>query len=163
MKKTYLHFILSCVVLLGLFTFVSCSDNDNEEVETTIDYNALPETAQTFLTCYFGGKSNVLKIQETFTENMTLYEVTTDDGFSVVFNSSGYWQQINSTGEKTIPSAVIPEQIQQTLSEKYYGYGVKEINTEGQNYHLVLSNNQGGDSIELIFNQSGEILSDSSM
>ena len=160
MKKSFI--ITLSLMILGL-GFYSCSDKDENEVENLISYSELPEEAQKFLSTYFRGEENVLKVEENIENSGTLYEVNTKDGFEIVFNARGYWQEIDAPSGKTIPVSVLPEPIRQTLSYQYHGYGVVEVNTTGENYHLVLSNNQGGDSLDLTFNQSGEIVSTGEM
>lgn len=161
MKKS-LFLILSLVMTFS-YGFVSCSDDNEKEVENIISVSDLPAKAQTFLTTYFRGYE-VEKVQkETVNNTMVVYEVELEGGYSINFNSEGEWTQVEAPYGKNIPTGFIPEPILQTLDYQYHGYGITEINTTGQNYHLVLGNNQGGDSIELIFNQSGEIVSTGDM
>lgn len=136
---------------------VSCSGDENE-VEITVPSSELPERATNFLKEYFYDYP-ISKVEKESANGLIIYEVYLEEGYEVVFNSEGYWQQVDAPYGKTIPFEIIPEPIQQTLKDRFYGYGVIEINTSGQNYHLVLSDNQGGASIDLLFNQSGEILS----
>lgn len=158
MKKTYLKLIASLLLLLGTTAFVACSnDDDIDETETVIGFNELPMAAQTFLNTHFKG-IDAYKIEKVTQVNVVLYDVELVNGFGIVFNSSGEWQEVDAPDGQTVPMAIIPEPIQATLNEQYPGYGVVEINTTGQNYHVELSNNQGGSSIDLIFNQSGEII-----
>ena len=156
--------ILPFALLLLLFLpFISCFDDKENEIETLVTYNDLPAIAQKFLSDYFGGKDNVSKIEKDSEENVIFYEVDLKDGFEIVFNEAGYWQEIDAPYGSVIPTSILPEPIQQTLSERFHGYGVIEINTTGENYHLVLSDNQGGASLDLTFNQSGEIISTGEM
>lgn len=148
--------LLSVIFLVGFVT--SCSDND-EGVQFTVTFGDLPQTAQDLLNKYFQGEGNVEKVELDEDSDVLIYEVETKDGFEIVFNSRGEWQQIDAPDDKTVPDALIPEQILVTLNERYNGYGVIEINTVGENYHVVLNDMQGGASIERILNQSGEILS----
>lgn len=156
MKKIY-ALTIACLLIYPLF-FYSCSDDKENEPETEISKDQLPEKALTFLKKYFKDYE-ILKVEKEMAGETVIYEVDLQDGYEVVFNSEGDWQQVDAPYGKTIPTGFIPEPIMQTLNYQYNGYGVAEINTMGQNYHIVLSNNQGGDSIELIFNQSGEIIS----
>ena len=154
MKNLFIPLLLICF----FFSFSSCSSQNLDEVEDTVTFAQLPVEAQNFLNRYFQGKSNYLKGQDMEVENITLYKVETVDGYQITFNSSGYWQEVYAPTGKTIPTGFIPEPIIATLDYQYHGYGIVAINTQGENYHVVLSNNQGGDSVDLIFNQSGEII-----
>lgn len=157
--KKYLYSILAAT--LSVMMLPACSDDDTNEVETVVTYESLPQIAQKFLSDYFGGKQNVSKIEQETDNDVMVYDVDLKDGFEIVFNSEGYWQEIDAPMNSSVPMEVIPEQIAQTLNQQYPDYGVSEINTAGQNYHVELSNNQGGVSIELMLNQSGEIISTS--
>lgn len=158
MKKSLIFSII--VSVFTIFSFISC-ENENNEVENTVDYSALPNVATKFLETYFGGKDNVNAIEKITVQGIDLFKVSTKDGYQLTFNSGGYWQEIDAPEGATVPMAVIPEAIQETLNYQYHGFGVVSINTAGENYHLVLSNNQGGTSIDLMFNQAGEIISTS--
>ena len=160
MKKSYLRILTIIFLSMVSISIVSCSDEDQNEVETTITVNDLPSAAKDFLNKYFRDYE-ISKIIMNEEDNLTLYEVNLAEGYQIIFNSSGNWTQVDAPYGKTIPTGFIPEPILQTLNYQYNGYGITEINTVGENYHIVLSNNQGGDSIELEFNQSGEITSTS--
>lgn len=160
MKRRLFYLIGVLVFSLSMF---SCSSEETNEVENVIPYSELPTGAQNFLSNNFGGSSNVAKVEKVADTDIVIYNVETKDGYEIVFNSGGFWQQIDAPEGKSVPMGILPEPIVATLNYQYHGYGVVEVNTEGENYHLVLSNNQGGDSIELTFNQSGEIVSTGSM
>lgn len=156
MKKIWVKYLLVSFALVTSIAFISCSDN-TDEVETVITVKDLPVNAQTFLNTYFKG-IEVTKVEKQTIDEVEVYEVELENGYDIVFNSMGEWQQIEAPDNMTVPTDIIPEPIYQTLNEQYHGYGVIEINTQGQYYHVVLSNNQGGASIELLFNMSGEII-----
>lgn len=155
MKKNILYSLTFIIMIVSL---ISCSSERENEIENLISYEELPLISQSFLEKYFGGKESIEKIEKENQNGITIYEVDLKNGYEIVFNSSGYWQEIYAPNGETIPMSILPEPIAQTLNLQYHGYGVIEINTTGENYHVVLSNNQGGESIELLFNQSGEIL-----
>lgn len=164
MKKSYFKLLSVFLLTFGvLSSIISCSNDNEKELESIIAFGELPSDAQKLINDYFGGKENISKIEKQTSDNLIIYVVETADGYEIVFNQTGEWQQIVAPYNKTVPSGLIPEPIMQTLSVQYHGYGINEINTTGQNYHIVLSDNQGGSSIELIFNQSGEILSTGDM
>lgn len=162
MKKTYLRLFGALILLLGLTTtFVSCS-SDDDNMETIVKVKDLPEEAQTFLNTYFKG-IEVQSVEKIMNGNVAVYEVNLSNGFEIVFNSEGEWQEVDAPDNLSVPMEIIPEQIRATLNEQYPGYGVSEINTSGQNYVVELSNNQGGPSINLVFNQAGEIVDTGNM
>lgn len=159
MKKIHKSTLIFLVTLFA-FLVISCNDDygRSSESENIITYEDLPEKAREFLTEYFDGKDNVSQVEKETINDIIIFHVDLNDGYYIVFNAGGYWQEIDAPEGKTIPAAIIPQPIRQTLNERYFGYGVVVINTEGENYHIVLGNMQGGVSIDLLFNQSGEIL-----
>lgn len=161
MNKIWLKLLISAVILIIAPTFSSCSGG-SDEVETIITENDLPSAAKSFLDTYFRN-IDIQKIEKENDGEIEVFVVNLVNGFEIVFNSAGQWQEVEAPYNLTVPSAIIPEPILQTLDNQYPGYGVIEINTTGQNYHIVLSNNQGGASIDLMFNQSGEIISTGDM
>ena len=162
MKTSLYKIFLSSIFLISALGFYSCSDENPSVPESDITIDQLPSVAQSFLKSYFPDveAKNIVEMKE---DEMVLYQVYLENGFEIVFNSEGYWQQVVAGNDMTVPNGIIPEQILQTLTNQYHGYGVVSINTEGQNYHVVLSNNQGGSSIDLVLNQSGEIISGGDM
>lgn len=156
MKKTYLKLLLLSFLLLGPLSLVSCSDDNNNEIENVISEKDLPEAAQSFLKKYFYGYS-ILKVEKDIEDNIVIYEVDLQDGFEVTFNSTGEWTQVVAPYGKTIPTGFIPEQVMATLEQRFQGYGINEINSTGQGYKVELSDNQGGASIDVFFDMSGEI------
>lgn len=144
-------------VVFGFMALPACNGDENE-IEITVDISHLPDVALQLIEDYFGGKDNIAKIIEKEINSIKLYKVTLEDGIIIDFNDSGIWQQIDAPDGMTIPFSILPEPIQATLNYSYHGFGVTELNRDGENYHLVLSNNQGGDSLDLTFNQSGEII-----
>ena len=153
MKKT----LLICLsFILIVCSFSSCSDDEPKDNESSIEFNSLPSTAQEFIKKYFKNQ-NIVKIEKNEYASATIYSVYLDD-VQIDFKEDGEWQQVDAHYGKTIPFTILPEPVQATLNERYPGFGVNQITREGQNFYVVLTNNQGGDSINLTFNQSGEII-----
>lgn len=161
MNKTlskYTLFLIFCVAALCL-PLGACSNDDVNESQTEITYNDLPSAAIQFLRQYFRGEE-VVKVSLLTGKDFTVYTVELEN-CSIDFNEEGEWQQIDAKYGETIPGAVLPEPVQATLQQRYPGFGVNQITKQGQNYIVVLTNNQGGDSLRLEFDQSGEILNTS--
>lgn len=152
-KSIFLPFVF---LLMFAISSASCSNEDVNENETTITINDLPSTAQAFLNKYFHGY-NVVKIEKDVETDITIYEVELEEGFEVFFNGTGEWQQVVAPYGKTLPTGFIPEQVMATLDQRFPGYGINQVNTTGQGYKVELSDNQGGASIDVFFDMSGEI------
>lgn len=145
------------MLLISPVAFVSCSGDNPTEVETTIPVKELPQKAQDFLYMNFHGYE-VEKVEKDVEDNIILYFVTLEEGYEIVFNTEGDWQQVDAPYGKTIPTGFIPETVMSTLNQRFPGYGLNEINTTGEGYKVELSDNQGGASIDVFFNMSGEII-----
>lgn len=157
MNKSYFKLLVFSLLLIGSFSLVSCKDDDVSEVENIITIDELPSSAQSFLKQYFNGYS-IIKIEKDVEDNITLYEVELQDGYEVTFNDQGDWTQVEAPYGKNIPTGFIPEQVMATLNDRFPDYGINEINTTGQGYKVELNDNQGGSSIDVYFDMSGEII-----
>lgn len=154
MKKSI--FLPVAVLMIFSLWFVSCSDETPNEVESNVTLEDLPSSAQSFLKKYFDGYS-VEKIIKDVEDDITIYQVDLQEGYQVVFNGEGEWQQVEAPYGKTIPTGFIPQQVLATLNQRFPGYGINIINTTGEGYKVELSDNQGGPSIDIFFDMSGEI------
>lgn len=151
MKKSRL--ILITLLGLVLFSFQSCND-DTTEPEKTISYDELPEGAKSFLDDYFYDYE-VMRVGEETVRDIILYQVTLDGDFIVEFNYSGEWLQVTAPENTAIPNiGFIPEVIRQSLNYNYSGYGVRQINKEGDTgYKIELVT-----GVNLYYNMSGELV-----
>ena len=156
MKKNYFRILVFLLLLSGSMTIISCSDDIKNEVDITITINDLPAAARSFLNKYFPDYE-IVKITKEIESDITVYEVDLQEGYEVVFNEDGDWTQVEAPYGKTIPTGFIPEQVMATLTQRFQGYGINEINSTGQGYKVELSDNQGGASIDVFFDMSGEI------
>ena len=156
MKKNYFRILVLLLFLSGSMAIVSCSDDIKNEVDITITINDLPSAARSFLNRYFPNYE-IVKITKEVESDITVYEVDLQDGYEVFFNSDGDWTQVVAPYGKTIPTGFIPEQVLATLTQRFQGYGINEINRTGHGYKVELSDNQGGASIDVFFDMSGEI------
>lgn len=154
MKKLFLLCLISLFMVAGL---ASCNDNDTNEVEEEITFSELPMTAQTFVKTYFS-EYEIAKILKDVEGVVTIYEVKFSNGYQAEFNNEGIWQQVAAPYGEKIPTGFIPGPIMSTLNRDYQGFGINVINKQGEYYKIVLTDNQGGNSISLLFNMSGEIM-----
>lgn len=158
MKNIILKFFASVLLIAGCCSLNSCKDTEEDPIDNTISLNNLPKEAQSFINEYFYDYT-IEKITQEIVDDLTLYEVYFDDGLEIVFNEEGEWQQVDAPFGKTIPTGYIPEVVLSTLNQQYHGYGINEINKTGEGYKVGLTDNQGGDGLDIYFNMSGEIIS----
>ncbi|MCH5225690.1 MAG: PepSY-like domain-containing protein [Muribaculaceae bacterium] len=160
MNKYSKILFLAIISLMTMGLYGACSNDNEREPEYAIQIEDLPSAAQNFLSKYFPGVA-ASKIEEEKATDIIVYEVELENGFEIVFNSEGEWQQIDAPDYQTVPKEVLPQPVAQVLSEQYPNYGVIEINTTGEGWKVELSNSSGhvpGESgIDLWINMSGEI------
>lgn len=160
MKKICCQILFVVSLFGGLGCMSACSEDNQNEIESAITLSDLPQSAQSFLMKYFSD-TKVSKIEEELDGNVNVYVVNLENGYEVVFNSQGEWQEVDAPNNMEVPAGILPEPVARTLKEQYPGFGVLEINTTGKGWKVQLSDNQGGPGIDIWFNMSGEILSTS--
>ena len=152
MKRNYLNLFLSfCLLVTGATAFTSCSDDDNE-ITYLISLSELPQDAQTFLATYFPNE-NAAKVEKQSIGDIIMYQVEMDNGFEIMFNSKGDWQEVDAPDGKTLPVGIAPEAIQNYVDTNYPDYGINEINKTGNGYNVELVSGP-----ELEFNLLGEFV-----
>lgn len=129
MKKLYriLPMLLVAVLSMALW---SCSDDD-EPVPVT----KLPSSAQTFLNTYFDNVDII-----SVTKDKDDYEVLLSNGYSVEFNTSGEWTDVDAPVGKTVPTGFYPAAIDTYISSAYSGSGINEISRIDRGYEVELLN-----------------------
>lgn len=156
MKKKFLTLIVTALLTAGSVNMISCSGNEPQETETEITVDQLPESIKEFVNKYFYGYS-IEKIEKEVEDNITLYHLDLEEGYSLTFNDTGEWLQVTAPYGKTIPTGFIPEAVMQTLNQRFPGYGLNQVNTTGEGYKVELSDNQGGAALDVFFDMAGEI------
>lgn len=151
MRRFIFNLFIFNIVLIGGF-LSSCSENDDNETETTITVNDLPSESQSFLNKYYRG-IEITKIEKEVDGDIEVFEVYLENGHQVVFNSEGEWQQVEAPFEETIPTGFILSEIMEYLDENFSGYGINEINRTGYGYKVQLVT-----ELNLMFNDLGQYL-----
>ena len=119
--------LLVAVLSMALW---SCSDDD-EPVPVT----KLPSSAQTFLNTYFDNVDII-----SVTKDKDDYEVLLSNGYSVEFNTSGEWTDVDAPVGKTVPAGFYPAAIDTYISSAYSGSGINEISRIDRGYEVELLN-----------------------
>ena len=151
MKKTLLRLLLVVGLACGLTPLMSCSHDDDDDVEVVVTQKDLPQAAQTFLNTFFNGYT-VLKIEKETNGNITLYDVDLQGGYEVVFNNAGDWIEVDAPDGQSIPDGIAPPVIAEYVNSNYPDYGINEINRTGNGYNVELTT-----GLDLTFNESGEM------
>ena len=128
MKKT----LITLFVALVSFT-TALADNDR-----AIQFNQLPQAAQTFLNSHFKNA----KIAMVTTERDWLsqeYNVVFVNGDKIEFDSKGNWENIECR-HASVPQHIVPTAITQHISQAFPGTSIKEIDHDRRGYDVELSN-----------------------
>lgn len=152
MKKNYMKLFLAGLMILAGFSFSSCNGDDDNEIENSVLIKDLPAEAQTFLNSFFPG-IGLKKAEKQQIQTVVMYEVELENGFDIMFNSEGVWQEVDAPEGKTIPSGIAPQPIEEYVNQNYSDYGINEINKTGNGYNVEVNNGP-----ELEFNQLGEFV-----
>ena len=130
-------FLTLAFLALGTTAFVSCSDDDDE---TVINAQELPENAQTFVSTHFPA-ADYTKIEkkQAAESDGTLYEVELSNNFEIDFTAEGEWVDIDGNNSE-VPVEIIPENIAGYVTENYTDLFITGIDKEPTGYEINLSN-----------------------
>jgi len=131
--------------------FVLADMDDNDDDETAIAYQDLPQAALTLIETHFSGAKALYVSENSITEeDGTIYEVKLNNGFEVDFDQSGNWTDIDGQ-QQQVPDALIPEAILSYTQANYPSpLFIKGIEKEVTQYQVELS-----DDTELRFDLQG--------
>ena len=140
MKKS-IFFVLALVMSICL-PLTLMADNDQ-----VITFDRLPATAQTMLKQNFSDKVPLV-----ITADWDDYKVMYTNGDKVEFDKKGNWRDIECKGSQ-VPASLIPAEIAASVSSKFPGAVVTEIDQARRGYSVKLSN-----GLELEYNRNFQIV-----
>ena len=133
-----------------LMTSVVSANADNDE--RAINVAQLPQTAQSFLTDNFSGKTVAFAVEERKFFG-TEYEVMYTDRTEVSFRSDGEWESVETKYEQ-VPSSVVPAQIADFVAKGgFEGQFIKEISRDRYSWEITLSS-----GIEIKFDKQFNVI-----
>ena len=124
MKK--LLFIMLAVITLG---FNAKADHDQ-----VINFNQLPQQAQTLLKQHFANKVPLI-----VTMDWDDYTIVYDSGEKVEFDKQGNWKEIDCR-TSSVPTALIPEQIKSHIRATFPGTTIIDLDRNRRGYEVKLNN-----------------------
>lgn len=113
------------------------------------DVTLLPKVAQTFLSKNFKSGVSFIKIEKTM-GYLHEYEVVLTDGTEVNFNRDGSWDNVETPGDKSVPSQIVPKAITNYVSKNFPRQRIVSIDKERHGYDIEL---QSG--LDLVFDKAG--------
>ena len=133
-----------------LMTSVVSANADNDE--RAINVAQLPQTAQSFLTANFSGKTVAFAVEERKFFG-TEYEVVYTDRTEVSFRSDGEWESVETKYEQVL-SSVVPAQIADFVAKGgFEGQFIKEISRDRYSWEITLSS-----GIEIKFDKQFNVI-----
>lgn len=129
------------VALFALVTLSACAAGDKP-----IEVSQLPTEVQIILKTHFDKKTIAMaKVESGIAEKN--YDVVFTDGTKIEFDRKGRWTEIDAQRD-AVPTALLPEKIQQYVAATYSGQWVVKIERDRSEYEVELS---GG--LEITFNK----------
>ncbi len=135
------------IIVLLLFPMALFAQKDKK-----IDWDELPQKAQTFLKTNFTKEKaqQILKETEDYLE--TIYQVTFQGKLKIKFDKNGNWKEVDGH-RKPIPTRFIPEKILTYIKKSFPNNEVVKIEKEKKKYEVEISN-----GLELKFDREGNFL-----
>ena len=135
------------IIVLLLFPMALFAQKDKK-----IDWDELPQKAQTFLKTNFTKEKaqQILKETEDYLE--TIYQVTFQGKLKIKFDNNGNWKEVDGH-RKPIPTRFIPEKILTYIKKSFPNNEVVKIEKEKKKYEVEISN-----GLELKFDREGNFL-----
>ena len=140
MKKS-IFFVLALVMSICL-PLTLMADNDQ-----VITFDRLPATAQAMLKQNFADKTPLV-----ITADWDDYKVMYTNGDKVEFDKKGNWRDIECKTSQ-VPASLIPAEIAASVSSRFPGATITEIDRDRRGYSVKLSN-----GLELEFNKKFQIV-----
>lgn len=139
MKKTILF--IAAAVLVALVV-PAWADNDR-----VIGVEKLPAAAQQFIKTHFASSEvSYAKVDKDVLGDE--YKVVFTTGATVEFDQDGEWIEID--GKRTaIPAAAVPQQIRETVTERFPGRTIRKIERKRRGFEVKLDN-----GVELEFDRA---------
>ena len=136
-------------IFLATFTLgISTLYADNDRL---ISKEQLPLVSQQFVNKHFAGhKTSYVKLERDFFERS--YKVVFTDGTKLEFARNGEWKEIDCRYSE-VPSAIIPQQIRNYVSQSYPNEKILQIDRNRKDYEVHLSNR-----LELTFDKNYSLI-----
>ena len=138
------------MLLAALMTFVAASASDR----IYHDGSMLPAPAKALLEKNFKAKVSIVKVDKDF-GRVSDYEVVLTDGTEVTFDRSGNWTEIETSIDKSVPSAFVPKAMSEFVKKNHKDTKIVGLEKKGSRggYEAVFSN-----GIEARFDSQGNFL-----
>lgn len=134
--------IMTLLAAVLVVTFSTKADHDQ-----IINFNQLPQTAQTLLKQHFAGKVPLV-----VTMDWDDYTIVYDSGERVEFDKQGNWKEFDCRSSQ-VPSALIPEQIKMHVNATFPGTTIIDLDRSRRGYEVKLNN-----GLEVEYNRAFQVV-----
>ena len=117
--------------MLAVITLGFNAKADHDQV---INFNQLPQQAQTLLKQHFANKVPLI-----VTMDWDDYTIVYDSGEKVEFDKQGNWKEIDCR-TSSVPTALIPEQIKSHIRATFPGTTIIDLDRNRRGYEVKLNN-----------------------
>ncbi|MBR6248368.1 MAG: PepSY-like domain-containing protein [Muribaculaceae bacterium] len=121
-------------IILLLVTALVLGFNAKADHDQVINFNQLPQAAQTLLKEHFASKVPLI-----VTVDWDDYTIVYDSGEKVEFDKQGEWKEFNCRTSH-VPSALIPEQIKSHIKSTFPGTTIIQLERNRRGYEVKLNN-----------------------
>lgn len=125
------------LILLASFLILGTSVKADED--RPIQPEQLPAKAQTFIKTYFP-KADISIAKEESGMFDKSYDVIFSNGDKIEFDKQGAWKEVQCKFSGKVPAGIVPEQIQQHVSQKYPNVSIINIEKKKNEYEIKLAN-----------------------
>lgn len=139
------------LLILTLTSLFVCCTNAPVAQETAVAIDDLPAPAQQFIKQHFDSVQ-VKKVIREQRASLMQYEVDLKGGIDLQFDRNGVCTEVSSKKDP-IPTAVMPEAIQQQLEARFPGMGVIKYEHDSRLYDINLA-----DGTEVTFNRAMRLI-----
>lgn len=150
--KNLKYLFLALICSVTAFSFVSCDDDDNDDKETTVSFNSLPDAARVFVNTYFANET-VTSVKHNPASVTEAYEVRFQSGAEIDFTAAGEWTDVSMAPGRTIPAGIVLQNISDYVTQNFPSDGINEVSKQVCGYEVELVS-----GIDLYFDLSGGFL-----
>ncbi|MVZ65254.1 hypothetical protein GQF61_05265 [Sphingobacterium sp. DK4209] len=136
----------------ALITMIAGSSFQAIAQEKVIQLNALPKTAQAFMSSHYNHEKVSLVKSEKDLLSPIEYKVVLTNGTKVEFDKNGNWTEVDGK-KKAVPQDIVPASIKEYVRKSFPNNEIVQISKSSREIEVELTS-----GIDLKFNSKGEFI-----
>lgn len=136
----------------ALMTMIVGSSFQAIAQEKFIQLNALPKTAQDFMSSHFNHEKVSLVKSEKDLLSPIEYKVVLTNGTKVEFDKNGNWTEVDGK-KRAVPQDIVPASIKEHVKKSFPNNEIVQISKSSREIEVELTS-----GIDLKFNKKGEFI-----